>query len=180
MDLEITNTSLLAINASLEKTKVQQAQEIRNLRHRTRERSIAPLSTASLLSPLPDEYPWACHGSPCATDDEVDEEVEWDELVRQDKHFAEVVKSVDSLLWRAERALKHSVKSEEERIGGKVLNIFLLSRRALSGIDESGLNTDIPDSSGESEVDDATVDVSEASSTSPEISRHIGSLSSID
>ena len=44
-DLEITNRSLLAINASLEKTKTRQAQEIRELRRKLRE-------TRLMLPPL--------------------------------------------------------------------------------------------------------------------------------
>jgi len=53
-DLEITNRSLLAINASLEKTKARQAQEIRELRRKLRETRLMlpPLTYRAVKSSL--------------------------------------------------------------------------------------------------------------------------------
>lgn len=53
-DLEITNRSLLAINASLEKTKARQAQEIRELRRKLRETRLMlpPLTYRAMKSSL--------------------------------------------------------------------------------------------------------------------------------
>lgn len=130
-DLEITNTSLMAINANLEKTKIKQAQEIRELRRRMQ--APLPSSTSSgglLLSPRTDDFPWLnsaeVGSSPLlgASKEDYDENYDWDEILRRDVHFAEVVRAVEELHRTARDALQRSTESEAAKVGGRVLNPF--------------------------------------------------------
>lgn len=127
LDLEITNTSLLAINASLEKAKAKQSAELRELRRRMRDRtSFAPLSSspASLLSPSSaaggGDFIWNEH------DEEEEKEMSWEEILKEDEKFADMVRLLDSMTRRGKEALEkvatghvHTGKS-----GPKVLNHF--------------------------------------------------------
>jgi hypothetical protein len=122
LDLEITNTSLLAINASLEKAKAKQSAEIRTLRRQIRDRtSFAPLTSSNLLSSTSDDFAW----NPSILDEEDEEEMTWEDILGQDEKFADMVRLLDSMNRRGKEALEKTVKSEEKHLGGpKVLSHF--------------------------------------------------------
>lgn len=127
MDLEITNTSLLAINASLEKAKAKQSAELRELRRRMRDRtSFAPLSSspASLLSPSSaiggGDFIWN------ENDEEEEKEMSWEEILKEDEKFADMVRLLDSMTRRGREALEKVATGPVQSIksGPKVLNHF--------------------------------------------------------
>lgn len=124
--MEITNTSLLAINASLEKAKAKQSAELRTLRRQMRDRtSFAPTSSSiDLLSPMSDDFAW----NPSISLDDTEPELTWEEILKEDEKFADIVRLLDSMNRRGQEALQRSVKSEEKSLGGpKVLNHFEIS-----------------------------------------------------
>lgn len=125
LDLEITNTSLLAINASLEKAKVKQAQELRDLRRTLRDRTIGPPSS-SLLSPMSDASPWP------RLEADVDYDFAWEDILARDAPFAEAIRAVEAMTLHAKNALEKTVASENLPVGGRVLNQYNLSRSQLS------------------------------------------------
>ncbi|KAG6886770.1 hypothetical protein C0992_002441 [Termitomyces sp. T32_za158] len=86
-DLEITNRSLLAINASLESTKHKQAKEIRDLRRRLRESRLVPPAPAAVDDPAP-------------TDDSDDDNYDDDDV------FTRIKSMLDNLLQSGRSALQ--------------------------------------------------------------------------
>ncbi|KAI0714905.1 hypothetical protein C8Q76DRAFT_440448 [Earliella scabrosa] len=107
-DLEITNRSLLAINATLEATKHRQAREIRELRRKLREsRLILPPPTyRAVKSSL-------THDDTAEEEDEDEEEDEEDEEENQaivegkaDEAYRRVKSMIDTLLDSGRRALE--------------------------------------------------------------------------
>ncbi|KAI0072225.1 hypothetical protein K474DRAFT_1701108 [Panus rudis PR-1116 ss-1] len=120
-DLEITNRSLMAINASLEATKHKQAKEIRDLRRKLREsRLILPPPTFRAVA---------------ATDnveeeeeeDEEEEEEEEDEALvsgRTDEAYRRVRSLIESLLDQGRKALEARPEDllETKSRGAKVLH----------------------------------------------------------
>lgn len=113
LDLQIQNASLLAINATLERTKLKQSNEIRDLRRRMRDKSLAPISSASpgLLSPVSDEF---------FSGDDSDEEVDFDTLLKEDEKFADVARLLEALLRRASDAIAYQ-PTEKDLANKKVL-----------------------------------------------------------
>ncbi|KAF8346962.1 hypothetical protein F5887DRAFT_1073042 [Amanita rubescens] len=101
-DLEITNRSLMAINASLEKTKNKQAKEIRELRRKLREsRLILPPHTFRAVESSLD------HDDDDDDDGEEDDDVE--ETEETDDVFLRVKVIVENLLESGRRALETKV-----------------------------------------------------------------------
>lgn len=119
MDLEITNSSLLNINASLERLKSLQKIEIRDLRRRLREsRTHIPLSAT--LS-IPDEGASDAGDSELGVgEDEVGEEMSWEQVLSEDKRFEGVVMSLERMLRRGREAIQFVPVLEE---GGRVLDV---------------------------------------------------------
>jgi hypothetical protein len=114
-DLEITNRSLLAINATLEATKHRQAREIRELKRKLREsRLILPprayLEVKSSLDPSE------------IADDEDDEDEDDDDdggggADERDEMYQRIRLLIDNLLDTGKRALEKQIKDFPE--GGK-------------------------------------------------------------
>ena len=97
-DLEITNRSLMAINASLEKTKNKQAKEIRELRRKLRE--------SRLILP-PHAYRTADHDDTADEDDREDEDDDdAEETEETDDVFLRLKAIVENLLESGRRALE--------------------------------------------------------------------------
>ncbi|KAI6047883.1 hypothetical protein EDC04DRAFT_3135587 [Pisolithus marmoratus] len=114
-DLEITNRSLLAINASLETTKNRQAKEIRDLRRRLRE--------SRLILP-PRTYDAVKSSFPNDRDDELDDDDDADsEDIEgvEDEGFERVKCLLDALIQSGKRALE-SKPEEFRNNSAKVLN----------------------------------------------------------
>ncbi|KDN52860.1 hypothetical protein K437DRAFT_253801 [Tilletiaria anomala UBC 951] len=121
LDLEITNKSLLAINAGLEVTKLKQAKEIRELKRRIREgrASIAPGDMGSLASGGFEE-------------DEEEEEEEGDSdadeaiIPREDPELEAMHTRckglIDRMLMQARNAIHYRFEPAKEGVGGKVLH----------------------------------------------------------
>lgn len=117
-DLEITNRSLLVINASLEATKHRQSKEIRELRRKLREsRLILPPGTFRAIK-----------SSLESGDDEedIDDDSETEDMVEGsgDDMYKRIKLIVDGLLQTGRKALETQVKdfSEGEKGGAKVLS----------------------------------------------------------
>ncbi|KAG6907266.1 hypothetical protein DXG01_009640 [Tephrocybe rancida] len=108
-DLEITNRSLLAINASLERSKHKQAKEIRELRRKLRESRLIlpPRAFRAVSSPSSDNI------------DEEDESSDDEAGEGGDETYARIKAIVEALLDTGRRALE-----TEERGGAKVLSAY--------------------------------------------------------
>lgn len=126
LDLEISNASLLAINVTLEKTKLKQSSEIRDLKRRLRDRSYAPpLSSPSLLASLDassqysDQQPFQAN-NPLSDDEDGEPEPDIETLIMEDHSFAEVCRTIEKLLRRATEAVKNKV--EVDKAGARVLS----------------------------------------------------------
>lgn len=107
--MEITNRSLLAINASLEGTKHRQAKEIRELKRKLRESRLIlpPPAFRAVKSSLQED------------DDEEEEEEEEEEEIdgKDDEMFTRVKGMIEGLLDSCKRALKS--KPEDFNTGSK-------------------------------------------------------------
>ncbi|KAF9469834.1 hypothetical protein BDZ94DRAFT_33931 [Collybia nuda] len=128
-DLEITNRSLLAINASLETAKHKQAKEIRDLRRKLREsRLILPPRAYRAVKSSLDH------------DDTADEEDEDDEINEEQKDGDEVYRRIkillEGLLDSGQRALV--AKTEDFSEGGKGIAKVLNAEELRSWRDSNG------------------------------------------
>lgn len=124
MDLEITNTSLLSINASLERLKLAQASEIRELRRRLREsRGFAPV-TAYVASE-------GALSSEDTEDSEHEEDSTWEAILADDPAFAAISATLENLIKRGQLALEKRVESNEAP-GGRVLNAIELEDQLIT------------------------------------------------
>ncbi|GAA95802.1 uncharacterized protein L969DRAFT_87850 [Mixia osmundae IAM 14324] len=122
LDLEITNASLLAINASLETAKLKQSSEIRNLRRLNSDFALDPsvLASAGLLSPgrhaQHDDF--SSHAALAADEPgQSDEEQDLETVMAQDHAYAAIVVKLDMLLRSGRDALAKSAEAG----GNKVL-----------------------------------------------------------
>ncbi|KIJ66223.1 hypothetical protein HYDPIDRAFT_38600 [Hydnomerulius pinastri MD-312] len=114
-DLEITNRSLLAINASLETTKNRQAKEIRDLRRKLREsRLILPPQTYKAVK--------ATVSDDGGDDDEDEDDSEEAEEGTADDTFQRVRGLIDGLIESGKRALERQPEDFRESLAAKVLN----------------------------------------------------------
>ncbi|KAI6012421.1 hypothetical protein F5J12DRAFT_890771 [Pisolithus orientalis] len=115
-DLEITNRSLLAINASLETTKNRQAKEIRDLRRKLRESRLIlpPRAFDALNSSFPNDGDDEMDGDDADSEDIDIEGVE-------DEGFQRVRCLIDGLIQSGRRALE-SKPEEFRNNSAKVLN----------------------------------------------------------
>lgn len=142
LDLEISNASLLAINASLERGKHTQARELRELRRRFRDRSLhIPLASPSAASA---EFPPGMM-SPGAeyppSDGEGDEvEQDWDTIMAEDPPFARCAAQLEDLIRRAQQAFE----AKPEPVVTKVLPAFAARVDEDESLDVSMLSVDSP------------------------------------
>ncbi|GAA6037941.1 hypothetical protein JCM8097_009500 [Rhodosporidiobolus ruineniae] len=127
LDLEITNQSLLSINASLERLKLKHTSEIRELKRRLRE-SVGGAGLAALRkqaaaldegesSDPDDEGDDGGGGGGEGEDDEPEQT--WQELLDGDEHFSAVAATLESLVRRAKTALEYVPAVQG---GGRVLS----------------------------------------------------------
>ncbi|KIY73492.1 hypothetical protein CYLTODRAFT_485343 [Cylindrobasidium torrendii FP15055 ss-10] len=143
-DLEISNRSLLAINATLEATKHRQAKEIRELRRKLREsRLILPPSTyRTIKSRDPKDED---------TDEGEDEEGEEDDdpndespMSKGDQTYQRVKVLLDNLIQDGQRALESKPADflvADAQYGGKVLSAAEL--RDLEGDGDISIRTEV-------------------------------------
>lgn len=119
LDLEISNSSLLAINARLERTKLKQASEIRELRKKMRERSLVP----SLRAYPTDDGQSSLHSGPEESDAEniSQESLKIESLMKEDEKFSDVMRVLENLIGRAREALEYQ-PGEKELMNKRVLN----------------------------------------------------------
>lgn len=122
MDLEITNTSLLTINASLERLKLAQTSEIRDLRRRLRE---SRGGFVPLPSPVLPEGLAANENDELSSDQEDD--ASWESILADDPHFAAVAATLENLIQRGRAALEKELPASE--LQGRVLNPLELIER---------------------------------------------------
>ncbi|GAA5936659.1 hypothetical protein JCM3775_000159 [Rhodotorula graminis] len=166
-DLEIRNTSLLAINTTLERLKVKHTSEIRELRRRMRE-SVGGAGLAALRAHVSrlDENDLVGGGSDLDESDAddvdgaaragagagVDDEPEptWQELLEGDATFSALAATVESLIARGRRAVEYEPSKGET---GRVLSTVEMEDRLQGGYrDEEEADDDelTPESSGRS------------------------------
>ena len=118
-DLEITNRSLLVINASLEATKHKQLNDIRDLRRKLRESRLMlpPRTYRTLKSSLSPED--------MADDEDIDEDSSGDDDgdVEHDETYKRIKGILDDLLETGRRALRAEPRDFEKQCSGvKVLS----------------------------------------------------------
>ncbi|KAF9225528.1 hypothetical protein BS17DRAFT_778729 [Gyrodon lividus] len=117
-DLEITNRSLLAINASLETTKNRQTKEIRDLRRKLREsRLILPPRTYKTVNSA-----LVAEDSRDDEDDEDEDDSEDIEEGADDETFQRVRGLIESLVESGKRALETKPEDFRTSLATKVLN----------------------------------------------------------
>ncbi|SCV71107.1 BQ2448_2695 [Microbotryum intermedium] len=147
LDLEITNKSLLSINASLEQLKIKHTAELRDMRRRMRE-SNAGLALAPFRTPQSPRKTKAVstNGSVSpfegiSSDDEEDgddeggdeSEVSWERILDKDPHYAAVCQTIEALMRRGKQAIASKV--EEKNLGGRVLNAMEIQQEGDSSDD---------------------------------------------
>lgn len=117
---------------------------------------------------MSDDFAW----NPSISDDENEPELTWDEILKEDERFADIVRLLDSMNRRGQEALQRTVKSEEKSLGGpKVLNHFEITdgpKRNLLGSSKKSLTSTVGSgsaggthsgsSSVRSRVDDSTIE----------------------
>ncbi|BGP38582.1 hypothetical protein JCM10450v2_002531 [Rhodotorula kratochvilovae] len=155
-DLEIRNTSLLAINASLERLKVKHTREIRELRRRMRE-SVGGAGLAALRAQvsLLDEGDGGSDAGGSDSDGEGAEEGDdgpeptWQELLEGDATFSALAATVESLITRGRRAIEYEPSQGE---AGRVLSTVEMEDRLQDGpsAEQDEEDEPSPDSSGRS------------------------------
>ncbi|KAH7886054.1 hypothetical protein F5I97DRAFT_1191395 [Phlebopus sp. FC_14] len=148
-DLEITNRSLLAINASLETTKDRQAKEIRDLRRKLREsRLILPPGAYRAVKSAVEED---------AGDDELDDDDDSEDFSdgAKDVTFHRVRVLLESLIETGKSALEKKPGDFRESLATKVLNAEELRFWHVSG-QHPASDGDQLDSHA-AEVDDETI-----------------------
>jgi len=112
LDLEISNQSLLTVNASLERLKLKHTQEIRDLRRKLRESgNLGPLllqRAARVPSegvPRPERIAEDDDSLDSDNDDDDDDDQTWEEVLEADEPFAAIAARLGALTKRAEEAL---------------------------------------------------------------------------
>ncbi|KAL8276955.1 hypothetical protein RQP46_010683 [Phenoliferia psychrophenolica] len=108
LDLEIRNASLLALNTTLEVTRLRQTREISDLRRRLREsRSLAPISASVPNEGLLSGSESDGEDDPDDPDhpDAEDEEAAWEDVLQHDAKFAQAAGLLEALVRRAKDAL---------------------------------------------------------------------------
>ncbi|GAA5899249.1 hypothetical protein JCM8208_001597 [Rhodotorula glutinis] len=165
-DLEIRNTSLLAINTSLERLKVKHTSEIRELRRRMRE-SVGGAGLAALRAHVSRLDENDLGGGSDLDDSDADDvdgaggpgggvddepEPTWQELLEGDATFSALAATVESLIARGRRAVEYEPSKGET---GRVLSTVEMEDRLQGGYrDEEEADEDddevTPESSGRS------------------------------
>ncbi|GAA5975490.1 hypothetical protein JCM5350_002629, partial [Sporobolomyces pararoseus] len=132
MDLEIRTSSLLSINAQLERQKLKQTSEIRELRRKLRE-SIG--GGVGIRRFDVDEGRSSSSGGEFSDADEIEEEDEdedrevqpsWEELLQSDPSFGQVATLVEGLIKRGKKAVEYKVEEKEK---GRVLTTVEMEDR---------------------------------------------------
>jgi hypothetical protein len=146
--LEITNRSLLAINASLETTKHRQATEIRELRRKLRESRLMlpPPAFRAIKSSLGPED--------VADDEDVDEDgnEEEEEDDEHDEAYSRIKSILEDLLETGRRALRADPREFEKHGGVKVLSAEeVRSWRGNTGDDISSIHSAATDAETDEE-----------------------------
>ncbi|KAF9041816.1 hypothetical protein BDZ89DRAFT_1060177 [Hymenopellis radicata] len=115
-DLEITNRSLLAINATLEATKHRQAKEIRDLKRKLRESRLILPPRAYRADDTEDEDD--------DDENEADQEGDEESMTKGDECYHRVKALLDGLVKTGKRALETQPKDfvEQGKTGAKVLS----------------------------------------------------------
>ncbi|KAH7910454.1 hypothetical protein BJ138DRAFT_107482 [Hygrophoropsis aurantiaca] len=116
-DLEITNRSLLAINASLETTKLRQAKEIRDLRRKLRESRLILPPTAYKAVTSQDNIP-----DQDDSDHDGDDDSENGEEWGADETYRRIQAMVDGLIDTGKRALEKKPQDFQDTSSARVLN----------------------------------------------------------
>ncbi|KAG8756253.1 hypothetical protein FRC14_003214 [Serendipita sp. 396] len=140
LDLEISNQSLLTVNAMLEATKLRQGQEIRELRRKLREVRHLPqkslYANPETLSPTRSDLSLPNRNSSPSGSDKEEEEEE----PGPDPAYDRIQKLVEGLLSQAHRALERSVDDcmpARPANAVKVLNLVEMKQyeRRVQGLD---------------------------------------------
>lgn len=140
MDLEITNNSLTAVNATLERTKSKQAAEIRDLRRLLRDQ---PLPSPHLSSLMERAGSHASTGPPTPGLTIDEEEEDWETVLKEDPTYADALRLVEELIAQASRACTSIVSPS--RAAPRVLQPRDVSTDAEEMADTSGSSVEEDD-----------------------------------
>jgi hypothetical protein len=147
-DLEITNRSLLAINATLEATKHRQAREIRELRRKLRESRLVlpPLAFRAIKSSLGPED--------VADDEDIDDDDNEEDGDERDETYNRIKGILENLLETGRRALRTEAGDFEiQGSGVKVLSAEeVRSWRGDMGDDRSSIHSTPTDAESDKET----------------------------
>ena len=160
---------MLAINATLEKAKTKQGNEIRDLRRKLRERSVhLP------YPPLPLSPPASSYASSSTTgrndfdpdtsydeDECYEKELDWAGIVDQDPAFGDIVRVVEGLLRKGTEAIALQAKLDDHRLlGGPRVLGQASSSSSINNLSELAMSTHglgiVNDSDAEASLDDAS------------------------
>lgn len=126
LDLEITNASLLAINAMLERAKQKQSSEISSLRRKLREGPVflpSPMPTSPGVSSSASSF--GLNGEPLDYEVEGEEEEDWSTILSRDPEFGHIAKCLESLVEEGQHAIDASAQDvEQKKVGLKVVSRF--------------------------------------------------------
>ncbi|QRV80180.1 cytochrome P450 family protein [Ceratobasidium sp. AG-Ba] len=171
-DLEISNKSLLAINAMLEATKERQAKEIRDLRRKLREsRLVLPPKTFAALE---ESDPLKDSGSSSGSSENGNDTDGDVTQIQADETFDRVRQMLDQMMDGAKTALETgTVKLSEKASGGP-------SIRVLNKMDVHGEEGDEEEDEEEEDEEEEESEESESEESEADDDSAMGDLSSID
>ncbi|GAA5903414.1 uncharacterized protein JCM6883_004997 [Sporobolomyces salmoneus] len=134
LDLEIRTSSLLSINAQLERQKLKQTSEIRELRRKLRE-SIGGVGIRRQQFDIDEGR--SSSGGDFSDADEFDEDEaadeegrvqpSWEEMLQADPSFGQVATLVENLIKRGKKAVEYKVEEKWEK--GRVLTTIEMEDR---------------------------------------------------
>ncbi|GAA6060759.1 hypothetical protein JCM10212_006739 [Sporobolomyces blumeae] len=137
MDLEIRTSSLLTINAQLERHKLKQTSEIRELKRKLRESLGGSGATLRQLARNGDGETSEGGGDGLEYDDEDDEDGDdgegrrpptWEELLEADDKFRHIANVVEAMVKRGKKALEATVDDKRD-VGGRVISAVEMEDR---------------------------------------------------
>lgn len=132
MDLEIRTSSLLSINAQLERQKLKQTSELREMRRKLRE-SLGGGGGVGTRRFEVEEGRSSSGGEFSEEDEDEDEDedgevqVSWEELLRSDQSFGQVASLIEGLIKRGKKAVEYKVEERWDK--GRVISAVEMEDR---------------------------------------------------
>lgn len=164
-DLEISNKSLLTVNAMLESTKARQAKEIRDLRRRLRESRLVLPPRAYIA--LEEADPLEETGGGEAEEEDSDEDENDVTQDQADETYARVRKLLDGLLSSAKTALETKPESPNAKSGRTSMPIRVLNVHEVEQYADSDGDHDADDTGDSKATESVAEDLESVDEDSP-------------